>query len=86
MKMTVKWNANFERDLARQIERSFSKVTIPVEVTDMDVESLDDDCRRILLCLDEHCRQSTYPKQSDLGSQKSPSRPMPAKIASISSC
>ncbi len=51
MKMTVKWNANFGRDLARQIERSLSKVTFPIEVAEIDVESLDDACRKILLRL-----------------------------------
>lgn len=58
MKMTVKWNANFERDLTRQIERSLSKVAIPVEVAAMDVEFLDDECRRILVYLDDHCQTS----------------------------
>ncbi len=58
MKMTVKWNADFERDFARHIERSLSKVTIPIELAEMNAESLDDDCRRILLCLDEHCVKS----------------------------
>lgn len=57
--MTVKWNANFERDLTRQIERSLSKVTIPIEVAEMNVESLDDGCRRVLLRLDEHCKDSS---------------------------
>ncbi len=57
--MTVKWNPNFERDLARQIEPSLGKVTIPCEVSEMNVESLDDDCHRILLRLDEHCKDSS---------------------------
>lgn len=56
--MTVKRNANFERDLARQIERSVSKISIPIEVSGMNVEALDDDCRRILLRLDEHDKDS----------------------------
>ena len=58
MKMTVKFKENFERNLARQIERSIRKVKLPIEVSEMDVESLDDDCCQILLCLDEHYRDS----------------------------
>lgn len=55
----VRWNKNSLREVERELKRSIGKVEIPVQMVDQDVESTDDDCRRILSHLGEHCKQSS---------------------------